>query len=391
MTVTGVADELADGDQVFHVITAWALSLDERYHGMNPADIELTNVETPPAVQTTAYLAGTNWSPQLFDQLQRAGLGERQHGYRLQSGANLVSSIAWPMVDVLSVSLSGEYPVTSDWLMLFPVDQGVEVAEMSHFEFSPHDRMATWFFDRPITAGEYEIRVGPPAELDVAGSPNVATIRVQFSPGDLDHDRDVDADDIGLLQRAVRKGDVDAMYDVSADGQLSKADLDLLVHEILGTRYGDANLDGRVDTLDYSAWAHNRFQNDTTWAMADWNHDGMTDLRDLNVWNQNRFTSGSIAKPASEATFGSRTPRATLRSRTDRRSRMSMTSSTCYRHQEASSDTALLGSRWTRGPWIQNLATWPSWRNSAPLVKFRLASMAGVKLFSSSGYRHNRI
>ncbi len=54
VVVTGIDDPIADGDVEFAVITAWATSIDRRYHGKNPADVRLVNrdndVELPPGI-----------------------------------------------------------------------------------------------------------------------------------------------------------------------------------------------------------------------------------------------------------------------------------------------------------------------------------------------------
>ena len=45
ITVTGVDDQVADGDQPFWIVTGWAVSLDGRYHGIDPHDLQLVNRE----------------------------------------------------------------------------------------------------------------------------------------------------------------------------------------------------------------------------------------------------------------------------------------------------------------------------------------------------------
>lgn len=46
VTVTGVADALADGDVAYAVVTAAASSVDPAYNGLNPTDVSLTNRES---------------------------------------------------------------------------------------------------------------------------------------------------------------------------------------------------------------------------------------------------------------------------------------------------------------------------------------------------------
>ena len=45
VTVTGVDDDAVDGDVPFVVVTGWATSLDRRYHGINPSDVRVTNLD----------------------------------------------------------------------------------------------------------------------------------------------------------------------------------------------------------------------------------------------------------------------------------------------------------------------------------------------------------
>jgi hypothetical protein len=44
--VTGVDDQIFDGNQLFHIVTSAAASTDTTYNGINPADVSVTNVET---------------------------------------------------------------------------------------------------------------------------------------------------------------------------------------------------------------------------------------------------------------------------------------------------------------------------------------------------------
>ena len=67
VTVTGVDDLLDDGDVVYHVVTAPAVSADTRYAGLDPSDVTLTNLDddgggvliTPTSGLTTTEAGGT--------------------------------------------------------------------------------------------------------------------------------------------------------------------------------------------------------------------------------------------------------------------------------------------------------------------------------------------
>lgn len=59
VTVTGVADDLADGDVAYRIITAPAVSADLQYHGRDPTDVSVTNQDTLIRVSPTSGLVTT--------------------------------------------------------------------------------------------------------------------------------------------------------------------------------------------------------------------------------------------------------------------------------------------------------------------------------------------
>jgi hypothetical protein len=73
------------------------------------------------------------------------------------------------------------------------------------------------------------------------------------------------------------------------------------VEDLFGSHFGDANLDGLVDQVDYAIWDTNKFTFGTTWGTADFNGDGATDVSDFNLWNANRSSlqnAMSVPEPA---------------------------------------------------------------------------------------------
>ncbi len=58
VTVTGVNDDLDDGAQVFHVVTAAAVSDDTLYNGINAADVSVNNVDNDTAGITVSAISG---------------------------------------------------------------------------------------------------------------------------------------------------------------------------------------------------------------------------------------------------------------------------------------------------------------------------------------------
>ena len=108
------------------------------------------------------------------------------------------------------------------------------------------------------------------------------------SLGDFDRSGVIDAIDIDLLTEAIRVNSTNLEFDVDGSGAVETDDLSFMISDLLGTRFGDANLDMRVDSLDFAAWDTNRFQPSTGWARGDFNGDGGTDVSDFNLWNTNR-------------------------------------------------------------------------------------------------------
>src|SRR5439155_865971 len=67
VTVTGVDDFVADGNQAYTIVTAAASSADANYNGLNPVDVSVTNTDndtagftvTPTSSLTTTEAGGT--------------------------------------------------------------------------------------------------------------------------------------------------------------------------------------------------------------------------------------------------------------------------------------------------------------------------------------------
>ncbi|MCA9263741.1 MAG: hypothetical protein KDA60_07815 [Planctomycetales bacterium] len=133
-------------------------------------------------------------------------------------------------------------------------------------------------------------------------------------PGDLDASGVVTAADIDLLFQMLDESTNDPYFDLNEDGSVDSLDVNTLVETIIGTRFGDANLDGIVDAVDFALWDANRFQVDNTthWSTGDFNGDGMTDGSDFNLWNQHKFLANPGGAAGANAT-AARAPRFPLR------------------------------------------------------------------------------
>lgn len=107
--------------------------------------------------------------------------------------------------------------------------------------------------------------------------------------GDFNHDGQVDATDINLLGKMMQGSEDNSQYDLNRDGGINQLDLDVLIHSILKTEYGDANLDGKVDASDARVIFSNMFQRVAGWQNGDMNFDGVVDGGDYMIWNAHKL------------------------------------------------------------------------------------------------------
>jgi len=111
--------------------------------------------------------------------------------------------------------------------------------------------------------------------------------------GDLTNDAAVTATDIdamfeGLSVLANTSNStyvswLNSMYDLNDDGTIDQLDADFLVENIIGTAYGDANLDGFVDAIDLNTAVLNLNTSVDSWTDGDFNGDGVVDEDDLDL------------------------------------------------------------------------------------------------------------
>ena len=128
-------------------------------------------------------------------------------------------------------------------------------------------------------------------------------------PGDFNLDNVVDATDIDLLFDAIDVSSSNTAFDVDGSESVDLGDIDYLVQNIFRTNYGDANLDGLVDGVDFGIWMTNKFQiGEYSWSQGNFNGADAVDGSDFNIWNENRF----LTLAAAEASVG-RVPRSPLR------------------------------------------------------------------------------
>jgi hypothetical protein len=124
-------------------------------------------------------------------------------------------------------------------------------------------------------------------------------------PGDFDQDNDFDCNDVDALIGRIVSGPYDPAFDQNRDGQLNSGDLTRWLefassfNLIYGNEYlfGDANLDGNVDGLDFASLSANLFTSTPSWCGGDFNADGVVDGSDFGLWNTHRGGSASHAVP----------------------------------------------------------------------------------------------
>lgn len=120
--------------------------------------------------------------------------------------------------------------------------------------------------------------------------------------GDFDGNTTVDDRDIDLLSAQVRSGGTDLRFDLTSDGQVSAADRDELIVRLIGSPYGDSNLNQVFDSKDliqvFQLGGYlDGVTGNGTWSTGDWNGDGEFDEGDL-LW---AFQAGSYVREPSAA------------------------------------------------------------------------------------------
>jgi hypothetical protein len=101
--------------------------------------------------------------------------------------------------------------------------------------------------------------------------------------GDFNNDGQYNTADINLLSGELHIGGSNRVYDLDDDFDVDSDDLAVLIQDIIGTNFGDADLDLEVDLSDLSALAANYGQTSRNWAQGDFDLNGNVNLIDLTL------------------------------------------------------------------------------------------------------------
>jgi hypothetical protein len=122
--------------------------------------------------------------------------------------------------------------------------------------------------------------------------------------GDIDGDNDIDAQDINELAAILRDNNLtstpntSAIYDLNGDNSLDAADMDILICNILNTTYGDADLNGVVNAIDFAILSARI--NADGWENGDFDGNGIGNASDFLLLSNN-FGYGLSRSPSRNA------------------------------------------------------------------------------------------
>lgn len=129
------------------------------------------------------------------------------------------------------------------------------------------------------------------------GDPITESTVLIVEPGDFNHDGIVDAVDIDLLRIAINTSSTDPTYDVNGGG-LDSTDFDYQVETIIGSVFGDAELDKQVTFADFVSVSNNFSSSGTGWGQGNFNLDEITNFEDFVLLANNYGINLSSGIPA---------------------------------------------------------------------------------------------
>jgi hypothetical protein len=102
--------------------------------------------------------------------------------------------------------------------------------------------------------------------------------------GDFDGNGQLDVRDIDLLNTIIVNSDQEERFDITEDGSVGIEDLQMWVHDLKQTWFGDANLDGEFNSGDLvTVLAAGTYESDADagWGSGDFDGSGRFDSGDL--------------------------------------------------------------------------------------------------------------
>ena len=150
-----------------------------------------------------------------------------------------------------------------------------------------YDDLAPW----PTTDSETSLQrnaIGAPGNLASSwvAAPATPGQPVTPLPADLNADGRADAQDIDFLTAEIMAGNSPPELDLNGDGMVDGQDREILIFDLLGSTFGDANLNGVFNSRDlvllFQAGGYqDGIPGNAGWASGDWDGDGDFSSEDL--------------------------------------------------------------------------------------------------------------
>ncbi len=180
----------------------------------------------------------------------------------------------------------------------------IDLDDNSYFHFIGNNEASVGHLDGLLSTRDslFVADITTRGDFSAASQNQGAVYKIQslyVDPGDFNSDGNFTCTDINLLTAAVANNAGIATYDLTGDGQLTLADVDLW-RSLAGTANigpgrsylpGDANLDANVDGSDFGIWNSHKFTSSTSWCDGNFSADMVIDGSDFGIWNSNKFTS----------------------------------------------------------------------------------------------------
>lgn len=183
-------------------------------------------------------------------------------------------------------------------------------------EFAPDDFGAVNGTSIQFAAGSNE--PGHPLSFFQGYQSTLELPSFQLDACDVNFDQSCDIDDLnaifalGPIDQGVPRTDETEVFDLNGDDVIDMQDVDEWLDGAASYNgfaspynYGDANLDGVVDGLDFIAWNDNRFTASLQWDEGNFDGNGFIDGQDFVAWNENKFTSSGVVPEPTSLTLAS--------------------------------------------------------------------------------------